>query len=65
MNDTFGTIIQPFIKNTTKNKNTRVLELVMFYEARYKNAKQYSRVLSCVIYTNIDNYVCIYYIYCQ
>ena len=29
MNDTFGTITQPFIKNTMKNKNTFVLALVI------------------------------------
>ena len=30
MNDTFGTITQPFIINTMKKKNTFVLELVIF-----------------------------------
>ena len=40
--------------------NTRVLALVMLYENR-KNAKKMFRVLSCVIYTIISNYVCIYY----
>ena len=48
-----------FTKNTMKNNNTCVLALVMFYEKRHKNATKYFRVLSCVIYTIIDNYVCI------
>ena len=65
MNDTFGTITQPFIKNVTKKKNTCVLALVMFYEKRHKNATKYFRLLSYVIYTIIDNYVCIDYLACQ
>ena len=35
MNDTFGTLTQPFIINTVKKKNTCVLSLVMFYETRH------------------------------
>ena len=62
MNDTFGTTTQPFIKKTTKKKNTRVLSLVIFYETRNKNASKYFRVLSCVIYTTTNNYVCIDYL---
>ena len=42
--------------------NTRVLELVMFYENRGKNARKMFRVLSCVIYTIISKYVCIDYL---
>ena len=48
-----------------KNNNTCVLALVIFYETRHKNATKYFRVLSCVIYTIIDNYVCICYLACQ
>ena len=40
MNDMFGTITQPFIRNTIKNNNTFVLELLMFYETRHKNANK-------------------------
>ena len=40
--------------------NTRVLALVMFFE-NIKNAEKMFRVLSCVIYTIIRNYVCIDY----
>ena len=54
-----------FIKNNMKNNNTCVLALVMFYETRHKNAIKYFSVLSCVIYTILDNYACIYYLACQ
>ena len=37
----------------------------MFYEKRGENPKKYFRVLSCVIYTIIENYVCIDYLACQ
>ena len=37
----------------------------MFYETRNINATKYFRVLICVIYTIIDNYVCIDYLDCQ
>ena len=36
----------------------------MFYETR-KNTKEAFRVLSCVIYTIIINYVCIEYLACE
>ena len=59
---TSGNITRPFIKATLA-KNTGVLALIMFYEKiAYK--KSY-RVLSCVIYTTIKNYVCIDCLSCQ
>ena len=64
-NDTFGIIKEPFIQKITKKKNARVLALVMFYETRNKNVTKYFRVLICVIYTIIENYLYIYYIACQ
>ena len=60
---TFGVITQHFIKSTLANNNTSVLALIMFYETRAD--KKYYRVLSCVIYTIIKNYVCIDYLACQ
>ena len=39
-----------------------MLALVIFYESGEKNAKKIFRVLSCVIYTIIDKYVCIDYL---
>ena len=61
--NTFGAITQPFIRDTLSKKKTRVLALSMFYETRAENIAY--RVLSCVIYTIIKNYVCIYYLACQ
>ena len=57
---TFGEITHPFIKATLAKKNTSVLALIMFYETR-ADKKSY-RVLSCVIYDIIKNYVCIGYL---
>ena len=37
----------------------------MFYETRADNPGKNFRVLSCVIYTIIKNYVCIDYLDCQ
>ena len=65
MNDTFGTITQPFIINTTKKKNICVLALLMFYETKHKYETKVFIVLSCVIYIIIENYVCIENIACQ
>ena len=57
----FGEITQHFIKTTLLKNNTRVLELILFYEKI--PGKIVYRVLSCVIYTIIKNYVCIDYLY--
>ena len=45
-----------------KQKNTRVLALVVFYELGNINPGKFFKVLSCVIYTIIDRYVCIDYL---
>ena len=42
--------------------NTRVLALVMLYENRGGDTRKMFRVLSCVIYTIINKYVCIDYL---
>ena len=60
---TFGVITPPFIKSILLNKNTSVLALITFYETR-ADEKAY-KVLSCVIYTVIKNYVSIDYLDCQ
>ena len=61
----FGEITQYFIKSTLSKNNTSVLTLIMFYETRSDNTKKVFRVLSCVIYNKIKNYVCIDYLACQ
>ena len=57
MNNTFGNATQTFIKNVMTKKNTRLLELIMFHEKRHKRPKKSFIVLSCVIYTIIDNFL--------
>ena len=47
---------------TNYKKNTRVLALVVFNELGSTNPRKIFKVLSCVIYTIIDRYVCIDYL---
>ena len=65
MNNTFGSITQPFNKNKISKNNTSVIELLMFHDTRVIKPKKNFRFLSCFIYTLIDNYVCICYLDCQ
>ena len=53
------------IINVTRKKNMCVIELVIFYENGTTNQMKVFRLLSCVIYYVIDNYVCVEYICCQ
>ena len=43
-------------------QNTRVLALVVFNELGNINPRKMFKVLSCIIYTIIVRYVCIYYL---
>ena len=65
MYTTFGEITQPFIKSTLSKNSTSVLASIMFYEIRADNPKKAYRLLNCVIYTIIKNYVCIDYLACK
>ena len=47
------------------NKNTYVMALIMIDENNGKYTKKVYIVLSFVVYTLIDNYVCIDYLSCQ
>ena len=58
---TFVAITQPHISKILAKTNIIVLPLLMIYETR-KYPKKVFRVLSCVIYTIIRNYVCIDYL---
>ena len=60
--NTFGTDTTSHINTILLKKNTRVLALVIFYENRKTNPRKMFKVLSCVIYTIIDKYVCIDYL---
>ena len=53
------------IRDFAKKKNTRVIALIMFYDNRGTKPKKVYRVLSCVLYSLIENYVCIHYLSCQ
>ena len=65
MYTTFGEITQPFIKSTLSKNSTSVLASIMFYEIGADNTQKAYRVLNCVIYTIIKNYVCIDYLACK
>ena len=53
------------IKDCVRKKNTCVMALIMFYDNNGLKPKQVYRVLSCVVYYPIYNYVCIDYLFCQ
>ena len=61
----FSTKTMKAIRYCLLNKNTYVMALIMIYENSGKGIRKVYRVLSCVVYTLIDNYVCIYYLSCQ
>ena len=46
------------IRNFMRKKDTCVIAIVMFYYTKNNSRKVY-RVLSCVLYSVVDNYVCI------
>ena len=64
METIFGAITQSHIRNILSKNITRVLALLMFYKTR-NNPEKVSKVLSCVIYTIIRNYVCNDYLACE
>ena len=53
---TFGELTQSFIKSTL-SKKTSVLALIMLYKKIGEKHKKVLRVISCVIYTIVKNYV--------
>ena len=59
---TFGTDTTSHTNKILQKTNTRVLALVIFYESGKTIIRKLFRVLSRVIYTNIDKYVFIYYL---
>ena len=61
MKTIFVAMTQQYISKIL-SKNTRVLALFIFYETRQEKPKKVFKVMSCVIYTIISNYVCIVYL---
>ena len=53
------------IKHLWGKKDTCVIVLVIFNETKTKNPTKVYRVLSFVLYSVIENYVCIDYICCH
>ena len=62
LSSTFGADTNKHINKTLMKRDTRVLSLVVFYELGNINPGKMFKVLSCVIYTIIDRYVCIDYL---
>ena len=62
MKTTFSAMTQKHTSKILSKTNTGVLALVIFYETRQKKTKKFLKLLSCVIYTIISNYVCIDYL---
>ena len=53
------------IKYFLRKKNTCVMALISFYEINGLKTKKVYRVLICVVYSLIEDHVCIDYISCQ
>ena len=62
---TFSAITIKTIKKNLMKNNTRVMALIIIYENNGEIPKRLYRVLICVIYSFIDNYVCIDHLSCQ
>ena len=62
LKNTFGPSTNYHIYRTLQKPNTRFLALVIFYESGKTIIRKLFRLLSCVIYTIIDKYVCIGYL---
>ena len=62
LRDTFGTDTNKQINVILKRPNTRVIALIVNYENVSYSTRKMFKVLSCVVYTIIDKYVCIDYL---
>ena len=62
LSNTFGADTNKHINKTLIKRNTRLLALFVHYEHGTINPGKMFKVLSCVIYTIIDRYVCIDYL---
>ena len=64
LGNTFGTDTNKHINNILLRRNTRVIALIIHYEHGTLKTRFFLKVLSCVVYTIIDRYVCIdYFLY--
>ena len=53
------------IRDYLRKKNTCVMEVIIFYENNGEKPKKVYKVLSCFVYSLIENYVCIDYLLCK
>ena len=65
LRNTFNQGTMTGISNVPKINNTYIIGLVIFYENRTTNPIKLYKLLRCVLYSVIDNYVCIEYLCCQ
>ena len=63
LNNTFGADTNKQINVILKRPNTRVIALILNYEHGSYSTIKVFKVLSCVVYTMIDKYVCIDYLF--
>ena len=63
LSSTFGADTIKRINLILKIPNTRVIALIMIYELGSYSTIKVFKVLSCVVYTMIDKYVCIDYLF--
>ena len=61
----FSTKTMKTIRDCLLNDNKYDMVLIMIYENSGKYIIKLYRVLSCVVHTLIENYVCIDYLLCQ
>ena len=62
LSSTFGSYTVKQINVILKKRKTRVIALIMIYELGSYSTKKVFKVLSCVLYTMIEKYVCIDYL---
>ena len=65
LGNTFGADTNKHINEILLRPNTRVIALIVNYEHGSFSTIKMFKVLSCVIYTIIDKYVCIDYLYTE
>ena len=65
LSSTFHERTMENIRDFLKKNNTCVMALVIFYENNGIKPKKVYKVLSCVIYSHIENYFCIDYLSSQ
>ena len=62
LSSTFGSDTVKYINLILKKRNNRVIALIMIYALGSYSTKKVFKVLSCVVYTMIEKYVCIDYL---